>query len=229
MNKAKMIMLLFAVPLLSAAFTEENGSSRENTESGVYTIAKVSGGVDWDSVPVLPIGNVLWTGDAGIRAWGQLCHDDENLYVRLSASEKDIRAEYSEPLSPVHEDSCLEFFFMLGGTDSYFNFEINPNGCLRIQFGPGRGNRVDIVRDKAAEYFDIRTARTPEGWEVSYRIPLEFIRLFYPEYRFEGDLTANLYKCGDKTVRAHYLSWAKVGTASPDFHRPEYFGRMRFE
>ena len=72
-------------------------------------ISKISGTPDWDNIPVLPIDRVLWTDDTGVRALGQLCYDEENLYVHLRAFEKDIRAENTEPLSPVHEDSCLEF------------------------------------------------------------------------------------------------------------------------
>ena len=193
-----------------------------------YTIVKVDGDIDWDEIPALAIDHVLWTEDYGIRAGGQLCFDDENLYVRLCAAEKEIRAENTEPLSPVWEDSCLEFFFMPDGGDNYFNFEINPNGCLCNQIGPDRKDRVNLVRNDCQEYFDIQTGRTEDGCEVSYRIPLKFIRLFYPDYRFEGDLLANLYKCGDGTAQPHYLSWAPIDLPSPNFHCPEYFARMHF-
>jgi hypothetical protein len=194
-----------------------------------FVIPKTDAAVVWNRVPALPIGNVLWREDAGIRAQGQLCHDAENLYVRLSAAEKEIRAEYTEPLSPVHEDSCLEFFFLPEGAGNYLNFEINPNGCLRVQLGPDRANRVELVKNDMRGYFDIRTERTADGWAVSYRIPLEFLRLFYPAFSFADDLMANLYKCGEKTPRAHYLSWAPVTLDTPDFHRPEFFARLRFE
>lgn len=195
----------------------------------LYTIKKVTSRIEWDKIPSLSIDRVLWLEDAGVRAQGQLCYDAANLHVHMRAIEKDFRAEYTEPLSPVHEDSCLEFFFKFSGVRNYFNFEINPNGCTCIQFGPDRSGRINIVRKDSADYFDIRTNRTGEGWEVFYRIPLGFIQLFYPDHRFEGDLMANLYKCGDKTVHPHYLSWAPVDLESPDFHRPEFFGRMHFE
>ena len=41
-------------------------------------------------------------------------------------------------------------------------------------------------------------------------------------------LRGNIYKCGDRTAHPHYLSWAPIGTPSPDFHRPEYFGEVLF-
>ena len=193
-----------------------------------YKIARAGCPVDWSAVPVLPIARALWTENAGVRAEGRLCFDAENLYVRLNAAEKEIRAEHTRPLSPVHEDSCLEFFFMPDKETRYLNFEANPNGLLRVQFGTDRANRFDLVKADAAAYFDIKTSRSDGGWTVSYRIPLGFLRLVYPGFRFSGDLLANFYKCGDKTARPHYLSWTPIGTETPDFHRPEFFARLRF-
>ncbi len=224
------IFVFMIMPVVAGAVACGSMSSADgDQEAAVYTITKVNGEIDWDNIPALSIDKVLWTEDYGIRARGQLCYDDENLYVHMSASEKDIRAEYTEPLSPVHEDSCLEFFFMLPGSDDYFNFEINPNGCLCLQFGPEKTDRIDIVRRDGAEYFDIRSDRTADGWEIFYRIPLKFIQLFYPDYHFGGEISANMYKCGDKTENKHYLSWTQIDLDKPNFHCPEFFGKMRFD
>ncbi len=194
-----------------------------------YTIIPVRGEPDWENVPALAADRVLWMPDCGVRARGQICYDPENLYVRLAAEEKNIRAEYTAPLSPVHRDSCLEFFFMPGDGDRYFNFEINPNGCLYIGFGRGRGNSAVLYRDGMKDFFGIHTLRTADGWEARYRIPLSFLRLFIPDFAFEGTLRANVYKCGDWTEREHYLSWNPVNSEKPDFHRPQDFGAMRFQ
>ena len=147
----------------------------------------------------------------------------------MSAVEKDIRAENTEPLSPVYEDSCLEFFFMNPGSENYFNFEINPNGVLNVEFGPQNTDRIEILKSDAKEYFDIRSDRTSDGWEVYYKIPLKFIRLFYPEYKFEGKLAANMYKCGNKTVNKHYLSWMEINLDLRSFHCPQFFGECVFK
>ena len=202
--------------------------SETNSRPEVYTVSEIHGAPDWESLPSLPVDRVLWTEDAGVRARGQLCFDRQNLYVHMSAAEKEIRAEYTAPLSPVHEDSCLEFFFLPAGGDRYFNFELNPNGCLCAQLGTCRKDRISLAGGDPQHFFDIRTGRTGDGWEVFYRIPLEFIRRYYPDFGFEGEMTANLYKCGDKTVKPHYLSWSPVELDQPDFHRPEFFNRIRF-
>ena len=193
-----------------------------------YTIRVVTGEPDWTAVPRLEVSNILWTPDWGIRAFGQFCHDAEYLYVHLRAVEQDIRAEHTAPLSMVCEDSCLEFFFMPEGEERYLNFEINPNGCLHIGFGRNRNDRERIVPENPEKLFRIRTARTAEGWETRYRIPAAFLRKYFPGFAFSGIMKANVYKCGDKTVHPHYLAWQPVGTPTPDYHRPEYFGEMAF-
>lgn len=194
-----------------------------------YLIRSVSGAPDWNTVPSLEVDQVLWKPDCGIRAFGQFCHDARNLYVRLCAVEKLIRAEYSAPLSPVCRDSCLEFFFMPEGEDRYFNFEVNPNACLYIGFGHGREDSTALYRKDQQQLFEIRAERTADGWEVFYRIPLSFLCLFWPDFAFTGTLRANVYKCGDLTENEHYLSWNPVSSGTPDFHRPQDFGIMRFE
>ena len=196
----------------------------ENT----YQILSVAGSPDWRAVPQLEISHVLWKPDCGIRAFGAFCHDADSLFVHLRAVEKHIRAELTAPLSMVCEDSCLEFFFMPEGETRYMNIEINPNGCLYIGFGHDRHDGVRLIPKNIPALFDIRTGRTPDGWEVFYRLPLSFLCLFFPSFSFSGRLRANVFKCGDLTEQEHYLSWNPVTSAEPDFHRPQDFGLMVF-
>ena len=194
-----------------------------------YRIRSAAGEPDWADVPELEAGRILWKPDCGIRAFGQFCYDAQFLFVHLRAVEENIRAEYTAPLSPVFRDSCLEFFFMPENEDRYFNFEINPNGCLHVGFGRGRGDRTVLYRRDMDTLFAIRPLKTPDGWEVFYLIPLSFLRLFWPDFTFTGNLRANVYKCGDLTRQEHYLAWNPVASETPDFHRPQDFGLMTFE
>ena len=226
--------IIMLIAAMSAAFTVAacQPAAKDPKTADVkadYVITKVKGDINWEDIPAFDIDQVLWTDDYGIRAKGQLCYDKDNLYVHLSAKEKDIRAENTEPLTPVYEDSCLEFFFMLEGEEKYFNFETNPNGVLNKQVGITKTDRISLVREDDKEYFDIRTDRTSEGWEVYYKIPLEFMKVFYPDYEYSGVLLANAYKCGNKTVNKHYLSWKPVNSEKPNFHVTSSFGRMSFE
>ena len=193
-----------------------------------YTIPKISGEIDWTTIPVIPIDQILWSEDVGIRAQGQVCYQGDTLYLHQSAVEKEIRAEYTEPLSPVYEDSCLEFFFMQEGDQGYFNFEINPNGCIIAEYGSSGADRTGIVISDPVGFFEIKTDRTSDGWEVFYRIPLTLIQPYAPGFQFNGKLAANMYKCGDKTAHRHFLSWNPIDLEHPNFHCPRFFGTMNF-
>lgn len=199
-----------------------------NAKCKTWKIPRAEETPDWDAVPELEVSEILWLPDCGIRAFGRFCYNAESLHIRLRAVEENIRAEYAAPLSRVCEDSCLEFFFMPEGEDRYFNFEINPNGCPYIGFGRSRQDRVVLYRQDAKQLFGIHTQKTPDGWEAAYRVPLSFLRLFWPDFSFTGSLRANVYKCGEQTAREHYLSWNPVSSETPDFHRPADFGVMTF-
>ena len=99
-----------------------------------------------------------------VRMEQKLCYDDTALYVFQRAWESDIRAECSAPLSPVHEDSCMEFFFSLTDDGRYVNFEINPNACMELGFGPNRRERVRLCHKSEQETFRPVCTRTPDGW-----------------------------------------------------------------
>ena len=193
-----------------------------------WQIRHVEGTPNWENIPELEVSEILWLPDCGIRAFGRFCYDDSFLRVRLRAVEENIRAELTAPLSRVCEDSCLEFFFMPEGETRYFHFEINPKGCLYIGFGHGREDSTILYPKNIRQLFEIQTEKTPDGWAVAYAIPLSFLRLFWPDFSFSGTLRANVYKCGEQTVREHYLSWNPVRSETPDFHRPEDFGVMIF-
>lgn len=186
---------------------------------------------NWESIPKLELRNILWLPDVGIRMSQQLIYNAERLFIHQRAVEKNIRAEHREPLSPVCEDSCMEFFFMPENDRRYLNFEINPNGCIYLGFGQGRHDRVRLIPKTICELFQIRTVRTGDGWESFYSLPLDFLRLLYgPSFSFTPGavLMANCFKCGDLTQDPHYLSWNTVTSGTPDFHRPMDFGKMVF-
>lgn len=194
-----------------------------------YTITKTNGVPDWAQIPVLEVNEVSWLPDAGIKMIQQLAYDENALYIHQRAWEKHIRAEIDEPLGSVCQDSCMEFFFSPEpGDGRYFNVELNLNGSMFLGFGHGRSDSIRLVPENHRALFDIKTQRTADGWEIFYKIPLAFLRVFYPGYTLESgrEIRANCYKCGDKTVQEHYIVWNPSTSAAPDYHRPQDFGRM---
>ncbi|MGI5976143.1 MAG: carbohydrate-binding family 9-like protein [Candidatus Limivicinus sp.] len=185
---------------------------------------------DWGLVPEAELMETGWLAPCGISASAQLCHDGKKLYVRMTAAEKNIRATLTGKLDQVCNDSCLEFFFApLPGDERYFNFEFNPLGALNLGFGAKRATRVRQIVKNPEQLFAPKAFRTETGWGISYEIPGEFIRRYFPDFEFRGMACANFYKCGDKTEKIHYLSWAPMSCDRPDFHRREDFGNIIFE
>lgn len=67
--------------------------------------------LEWTGINRAELVHTGWLEPEPIRAWAQLCHDGENLYVRMEAEETPVRATLTGVLDQVCDDSCLEFFF----------------------------------------------------------------------------------------------------------------------
>ena len=57
----------------------------------IHVISKKNSVLDWSTIPIATIDNLLWTPHVDISAKAQICYDEEALYVRLSAHEVNIR------------------------------------------------------------------------------------------------------------------------------------------
>ena len=193
-----------------------------------YKVVRVAE-AKWSEIPAVELTHTGWLEPCAISAKAQLCHDGENLYVRMEAVEEKIRATLTGKLDQVCDDSCLEFFFApLAGNERYFNFEVNPLGNMYVGFGGKRPTRVRQIVKKPEELFCAAPFRTENGWGVTYRIPVSFIRMYMPEFKLEGTCCGNFYKCGDKTETVHYLAWSPLSSATPDYHRRQDFGNLCF-
>lgn len=214
----------------SSRIEGQSATAAQNLRS--YTVSRIDGEPDWDSIPSLDIDNQQWLDPVDISARAQLCHDDEAFYVRMWAEEADVRAEYpaSDLLANTYEDSCLEFFLApVPGDARYLNFEFNPNCAVGVQIGVTKTDRTRLVRTD--DLYEAVSARTEDGWEIAYKVPFDFIRQFYPDFAAESGevLRGNFYKCGNLTVSKHYLSWNSIDSDTPNFHMPECFGELVLE
>ena len=197
-----------------------------------YRIKRVSGAPDWSNIPTLAVDSILWLPDANVRMTQQLCYDDTAIYVHQRVVEQHIRAEESGPMAMVCFDSCMEFFFCPDpNSDRYFNFEWNPDGGLYLGLRSGHELYVRLQPEDPVALFEYRSQRTDDGWEIFYKIPLSFINLIFPEFQLASGTAfrANCFKCGDRTVQPHYLSWNPCTSDYPRFHLVSDFGRMILE
>lgn len=197
-----------------------------------YIIKYSDKNIHWQDIPSLSIDNLQWTDPCSISAEAKLLWTNEDLHLRLRAYEENIRAENDGELAMTHEDSCLEFFFQpLLNDPRYLNFEFNPNSALFLGIGSGRHDLVRLLPLAGNEIFQAQTKYFDQGWEITFKIPFEFIQRFFADFIPKSGLEfrGNFYKCGDLTVHPHFITWNKIERQDPDFHVPEFFGKLVFE
>ena len=162
---------------------------------------------------------------------GRIARTEDGIVVDFRVSGLDLRAKNTKDNGSQWEDSCVEFFVQNPDGSEYYNFEINPLGKVLAAIGPDRNARVKRPAKQMNEILRIAQFEGPQdysggiwNWRVTVVIPFRLIGVD-PE-NLPEKLRANFYKCGDETAHPHFLSWSPIGTPSPDFHRPEFFGEL---
>ncbi len=168
-------------------------------------------------------------------------YNEHSIHILFRVQDQYIRALATETHGPVYKDSCVEFFFAPNPQtpDSYFNLEINCCGTLLAQHhtGPRKNSRYLDIRDcqkiQVAGSLNRpihREITEPLTWTLEIALPFEILTPYAPfEKPAPGVIwRANFYKCADESSHPHWLMWSPVITETPDFHRPDYFGRIEF-
>jgi len=163
-------------------------------------------------------------------------HTGDALLLHYRVEEQSVRAVARQDHEHIWEDACVEFFCMPAEDGIYYNVECNCTGKLLVAAGKDRNvrtpapedvmKRIDRWASLGTEPFDTRNE--PTRWELALRLP---VSTFF-QHKLNGfdGLTAkgNVYKCGDCLPVPHFISWNPIKTESPDFHRPDFFGQMKF-
>ena len=162
----------------------------------------------------------------------ELGRNGDGFTMHMTVPESDPKREKTEHLQFVHEDSCVEWFanFMPEKCDRYFSFEVNANGIMNVSFRKDRFDKQLLTLEDITS-LKIQTNIYPAYWEVTYTVPFALIRKYIPEYQYEEGMTilGNFYKCGKLTEFPHHGIWKPMPLKEPDFHRPEYFGKIVLE
>ena len=163
-----------------------------------------------------------------------IAHTGEEFLIHYCVEEQSVRAVAQKDNDNVWEDSCAEFFISPAADGLYYNIECNCAGTLLLGVGEGRNNRqlatpaitrqIDRWASLGRTPFDTRNQ--PTRWELALRIPYT---VFFRHNITSLDgltLKGNFYKCGDKLPVPHFISWNPIGTPTPDFHCPQFFGKL---
>ena len=191
---------------------------------------------DHSSLEFHPIDCDNWNYNVKIEAGFSIGHDTENIFLKYSVRESNVRAMYLNSNDPVYEDSCVEFFisFEKGG---YYNLEFNCIGTVLGAYGKDRQNRTLLENDLLGSIQVIPSLGTNKiliedrqtQWTLEVCIPSSLFIYSGLDSLKDKTASCNFYKCGDGLKRPHYLSWNPIVSEKPDFHRPEYFGEIEFE
>ena len=166
-----------------------------------------------------------------------IAYGSSEIYIKYYVTEPFTRAVHTQSNEEVYEDSCVEFFVAPDSDGIYYNFEFNAIGTCLMGMGPDRKSRHRLDPEIIAKIRRLSSlgdqpfAEKKKGpsWELTVAISLEVFIGMDSKDLSGKTFKANFYKCGDKLSRPHYLSWNPIGTKKPDFHRPEYFGNIKFE
>jgi len=190
-----------------------------------------------DRLPEYPVGTVNWQSFPGkpfVRF--AIAYTTQTIFIKYYVREIVIRAKYTRVNDPVWKDSCVEFFVAPADGGVYYNFEINCIGTCLAEKGLSRSPREKlspaIIRNiKRFPSLGSKPFEEKEGdfsWDMFVIIPVDVFTDHSILSLKDKTFRANFYKCGDALSRPHYLSWHPVLTAEPDFHRPEFFGNIKF-
>ncbi|MGM9826143.1 MAG: carbohydrate-binding family 9-like protein [Paludibacteraceae bacterium] len=167
------------------------------------------------------------------RTMVHLARTDTFLYVLFSVEAERVRALHTRDLEAVCEDSCVEFFLANAENTRYWNFEFNAIGTCNASVRKDKKTDVrrlseaelrSIVRLPSLGTAPIADTDAPVAWSLLVGIPLALIGC---EKEIPPTLRGNFYKCGERTLRPHYLSWSPIPTPAPNYHLPQYFGELK--
>lgn len=212
LNKIPNLPALDVLDMLSVDYFLENKALRLHINQ-----------VNWEAYPYHPIAVV------------DLARTDKNLYLHFFVRGNSLKALFAEDGSPVHKDSCVEFFVKPPrGAHKYVNFEFNCIGTCDASYRQSRAEKTGFTAEEYAlirrhsslgnDTFDEKTG--VYSWELTVAIP--FTLMGINPKRLPATLHANFYKCADETEYPHFLSWSPIDLPEPDFHCPEYFGELHF-
>ena len=162
-----------------------------------------------------------------------IAHNGNAILVQFQVDEQAIRAVNTEINSPVYEDSCVEFFIGFNKGREYYNIEFNCIGASTVGYGKGKQDRLLLPEDVIRKIRWQLTLGNDQDkkiihWTLTLVIPAAIF--IYDDIISLKDRSChvNFYKCGDLLPEPHFVSWSDIKSAEPNFHLPEFFGKLLF-
>lgn len=189
------------------------------------------------SVQETPIACVNWKEQFPSKpaVCFRIAHNGSHIFLQYFVKENEILAKTDKDNGPVWTDSCVEFFLSFD-KDSYYNAEFSCIGKALLgcktngKAEHGSSNVMESIKRYASlgsQPFDKKEGNFE--WSLLVIIPAS--AYWKSDIKnFDGvEAHANFYKCGDNLTVPHFLSWNPINTEKPNFHTPQFFGKLSFE
>lgn len=196
---------------------------------------------DWGKAEIARIEEHTWTHHDFLPLCdARALYSATSLFLRFHTVDWELSASRTEDGDEVWRDNCVEFFFSPSEDLSlpYLNFEFNLLGAMLLGVGESRENRRRLSPTELQSIPRRADHREPirdrsEGrkvWSLEAAIPIELIlRLTGCEAPRGGTAwRGNFNICAEEVTHPYYGNWNRIETPTPDFHRPEFFGRVVF-
>jgi len=198
---------------------------------------------EWSKIPAQKLGYFMGEKPEHFpNTQFKVAYDNENIYVIFKVEDQYVRAVGKGYQASVYRDSCVEFFFTPDEDTSkgYFNLETNCGGTILMYHQISRGLNPKPLAEEDLDKIQIAHSlpklieeeiTAPTEWTLEYKLPISILQKYTDVKKPASGVTwkANFYKCGDQTSHPHWLTWSFVDKPIPDFHRPDFFGTIKFE
>ncbi len=185
-------------------------------------------GINWNDIDYQN-----WSNDYPYKpkAKFRIAHATNQIVLQYDIEEDNIRALVTQDNDCVWEDSCCEFFIAPESDSLYYNIECNCIGTLLIGVGKGRDNRELAPKEyleKVNRWTSLKRQAIPlkrgkYHWQIALVIPLQTFFKHNIDSMIGSKVLCNFYKCGDKLIKPHFLSWSPAKSPTPNFHQINSF------
>ena len=196
----------------------------------------------WQALPVLRLALADGSGQPCQETVVRGCWDGDYLYLAFDCQDVDIRANFTQRDDKVWQEEAVEAFIApYGDLLHYYEFQCSPRNVVRdVRVTNPNAHGEAVVFDGEWNCAGWRTAvslhgrlNVPgspgQGWQAEWAIPLAALLpqgagpvLAGEEWRL------NLFRI-DRWPLEEWSAWAPVPVQPLSFHRPQFFGRWRFE
>ncbi len=167
----------------------------------------------------------------------RMFHTGKYLMLRYDVAEDVTAARVTEDNGEVWTDSCVECFIAVDN-DTYYNFEATSIGRLLlanrrsaiddvIHAEPEIMNQIVRIPSWGTDPFEERAG--DNRWNLTLCIPADVLFRHGMTDWSGAKVRMNLFKCGDKLSKPHFLSWQPIESEHPAFHLPKFFTEVEFE